>query len=34
VILMVFFAIVAIRQKRLGAELTALRERLARLGER
>lgn len=34
VILMVFFALVAIRQKRLRAELTTLRERLARLGER
>lgn len=31
-ILMVFFAIVALRQKRMKAEMAALRERLARLG--
>lgn len=32
-ILMVFFGIVATRQKRLRAEMAALRERLARLGD-
>ena len=34
VILMAFFALVALRQRRLSAELATLRERLARLGER
>jgi len=32
-ILMVFFASVALRQKRMRAEMQALRERLARLGD-
>ena len=32
-ILMVFFGIVAVRQKRLRAEMMTLRERLARLGD-
>jgi len=32
-ILMVFFGIVAVRQKRLRAEMASLRERLARLGD-